>query len=324
VSDILVVSVDGTIGWRNAADELVGALSRAGAEVRRVSAGPLPRVRTFALTDFVQARAARVACMRVLAEHQPAAVVYCSITSALLWPRPGAIWLDSIAAENRPGRHGVWQRVVERRRLRQTPLVLAMSPRSLAPLRYPHPPTVVVPTPIEAPDSGEGVRDIAALTYAGNPQKRRLEFVLNSWAKARRPGETLLVTGIEGRPTADGVELTGKLPASEFRSLLRRSRVFLAAPTHEDYGIAPLEALAAGCIVATTPAPGPYPARDIARELDPRLVTDELFRAARTALDDPIPGYAQRAAELLVPFTRAAVDRTVAEEVLPRLLASAA
>ena len=49
--------------------------------------------------------------------------------------------------------------------------------------------------------------------------------------------------------------------------------------------------------------------------------SDDLPGALRAALDDPVPGYADRAAELLAPFSRTAVDRTVADEVLPRLLA---
>ena len=83
--------------------------------------GPVPEVRTFALTDLVQARAARRVCERAIAEHDPAALIYCSITAALLWPRPGALWVDALAAENRPGRHGIWQRTVERRRLAEAP-----------------------------------------------------------------------------------------------------------------------------------------------------------------------------------------------------------
>jgi hypothetical protein len=39
----------------------------------------------------------------------------------------------------------------------------------------------------------------------------------------------------------------------------------------------------------------------------------------RTALDDPSPGYAQRAREALAPWAPAAVDRLVAERLLPRL-----
>ncbi len=117
-ADVLVVSAANTTGWRVVGRGAGGARWRAPA---RVSSWPqrLPRrrVRTFALTDLVQARAARRAALEGIARHDPRAIVYCSITAALLWPRPGAIFLDSLAAENRPGRHGIWQRPVERRRL---------------------------------------------------------------------------------------------------------------------------------------------------------------------------------------------------------------
>jgi len=47
-----------------------------------------------------------------------------------------------------------------------------------------------------------------------------------------------------------------------------------------------------------------------------------LAGAIRAALDDPAPDYAARALDALAPFRGAAVDRTVAEALLPRLLAS--
>jgi glycosyltransferase involved in cell wall biosynthesis len=105
-----------------------------------------------------------------------------------------------------------------------------------------------------------------------------------------------------------------------FRRLLSRARVFIAAPRREDFGIAPLEALAQGCLLVSTPAPGPYPALALARELDARLVDEDLARAVRTALDHPLAGYAERAAALLAPFRRERIDGTIAREVLPRLL----
>jgi hypothetical protein len=323
-TDILIVSVGGTTGWRASAAELAASLSRVGASVASVSAGTLPRVRTFALTDLVAARAARRAGARGIAEHDPGVVVYCSITAALLWPAPGAIWLDCTAAENRPGRHGVWQRVVEKRRLRQAPLVLAMSERALAPSVASDldDGVVVVPTPVERSGPESQPRDIDALTYAGDPEKKRLDYVLAVWARARRDGETLVVAGTDKLPGVEGVEFAGRLAPTEYRALLRRARVFVAAPRREDYGIAPLEALADGCMLVSAPAPGAYPALDLARELDPRLVGRDLASALRAALDDPAPGYAERASELLVPFSRGAVDRTLAGEVLPRLLAT--
>ncbi|MGP0049763.1 MAG: glycosyltransferase [Solirubrobacteraceae bacterium] len=315
--DVLIVSVGATTGWRASTRELQAAFAAAGARVGIIDAGPVAQVRTFMLTDFVQARAARRACRRALTQHDAAAIVYCSMTAALLWPRPGAIWLDAIAAENRPGRHGVWQRVVERQRLVQAPLVMTMAPYAL-PRRAAD--AVVVPTPVEASGPAPAVRDVDVLAYAADPVKRRLDLILDAWARARRGGETLVVAGLDRSSAPAGVRFAGRLAPAQYRELVRRARVFVAAPRREDFGIAALEALADGCRLVTTPSPGPYPALRLARELDPRLVADELAPAIRTALDDPAPGYGERASELMAPFSRAAVTATIAGHVLPRLL----
>ena len=321
---ILVVNVEGTTGWGLAAAGLVAALRRAGAEVELVGTGPVPTVRTFALTDLTQAWMARRSCARALSRSEPAAIIYCSITASLLWPRPGVIWLDSIAAENRPGRHGIWQRVVERRRLREAPLVLTMSARALDPLGDRRPESFVIPVPIDASSPGAeppAKRDIDVLTYAGNPEKKRLRFILGEFSRMRREGERLVVAGIDRiDDPPGGVEVAGRLAPEAYRALLRRARVFAAAPVREDYGIAPLEALADGCMLVTTPAPGPYPALDLARALDPRLVGDDLAACLRTALDDPTEGYAERATELLDAFSLESVARTLRERVIPRML----
>jgi glycosyltransferase involved in cell wall biosynthesis len=107
---------------------------------------------------------------------------------------------------------------------------------------------------------------------------------------------------------------------AEYRALLRRARVFVAAPRYEEYGIAQLEALADGCRLVTTAAQGGYAALPLARALDPRLVGDDLARALRTALDDPAPGYAERARAALAPWAPAAVDELVRERLLPALV----
>jgi glycosyltransferase involved in cell wall biosynthesis len=120
------------------------------------------------------------------------------------------------------------------------------------------------------------------------------------------------------------VRFAGALPRAEYRALLRRARVFVTAPRREDHGIAQLEALADGCALVTTAAPGPYAALPIARALDPRLVGDDVAAALRTALDDPAEGYAERAAGALRPYSHAEVDRVVAGALLPRLLDSRA
>jgi hypothetical protein len=318
--DVLVVSTGATPGWRAAAGELTDSLSRAGADVRAVITRPGRQVRTFMLTDFVQARSVRDSATRAIAEHEPRSIVYCSMTAALLWPRPGAIWLDAIAAQNRPGRHGVWQRRIERRRLGEAPVVMLWSERAIQPLRAPQLETILVPVPVAPSGPPGATRDIDAITYAGDPVKRQLEHVLETWSRARRGAETLLVAGIDSQRELPGVRFAGRLAPDEYRRLLRRARLFIAAPKREDYGMAPLEALADGCMLASTPAPGGYPALDLARELDPRLVAEDLAPAIRAALDLPLPGYGERARELLAPFGRDRVDATIRRRVLPRLL----
>lgn len=319
---VLVVTLGTTPGWSASARELTDAFARAGAEARLVGTAPGRSVRTFMLTDYGQARAARRTVLRTLAGWPADALVYCSITAALLWPRPGGIWLDSLAAENRPGRHGVWQRVLERRRLAGAPVVMTMADDSLQPLSSRRrPPAITVPVPVAPSGPPASQRDIDVLAYAGDPVKRRLELILEAWSRARRSAETLVVTGTGPVGAPPGVRFTGRLDPDAYRALVRRARVFVAAPRREDFGIAPLEALADGCLLVTTPSPGPYPALRLARELDPRLVSEDLAPALRIALDDPRPGYGDRAARLLQPFSRAAVERTVAERVLPRLLA---
>lgn len=299
--------------------------------------------------------------MAELARTPARALIYSTTTAALLWPRPGAIRFDAPAAANRPGRHGLWQRPLERRRLREAPLLIAQSEGALlevpAAVRDARPPesTLVLPVPVEpsgshetptlcetglretptlcethkSHDTRDAVRDIAAITYAANPSKKGLDIVLDAWRGAGKPGEELLVAGVEERELrslgyalpAAGVRVVGMLAHDEYRALLRRTRAYVCAARREDYGIAQLEALADGCMLVTTPSPGPYAALPIARELDARLVGNDLGAAIRVALDAPSSGYAERALSAIAPFRRDAVDRLVAERLLSRLLA---
>jgi glycosyltransferase involved in cell wall biosynthesis len=348
-ADVLIVSLGSTAGLRIADEELRASLQRAGASVRVVSAPPPRRMRTLVLTDLAWARAARTQARRALASRAPPQarpalasaarphVIYSTTTAALLWPTPGAIRFDAPAAGNRPGRHGLWQRPLERRRVGQAPLLLPWSTGSMSELPRAAAPdgrVVVVPVPVEASGAttAPGDRDIAVLTYAANPHKKGLDRVLAAWRAVRAQvpalqGEELLVAGVgerelrEGgwiRAHEEGVRVLGALAPDEYRALLRRARVFACAPRREDYGIAQLEALADGCVLATTPAPGPYAALPIARELDVRLVADDLAQALLVALERPAQDYAARARQALAPFTRAAVDEVVARELLPR------
>jgi glycosyltransferase involved in cell wall biosynthesis len=321
-ADILLVSLGSTGGWRRADSELAAALRRAGAAVEVVTAARPREVRTFVATDLLWALAARRAAAHAIAEHRPRVVLYSTVTAALLWPRPGPIRFDAPAAANRLGRHGLWQRPLERRRLREAPMLVPMSEGALAELPADAAgERLVVPMPVE-PSGISDHRDVAAVTYAANPHKKGLDRVLGAWREASRAGEELIVAGVPpaGRARDARVRYAGFLAADEYRAVLRRARVYATAPRREDYGIAQLEALADGCQVVTTAAPGPYAALPVIRALDPRLVGEDLAVALRTALDDPSPLYAERALEALAPFRQAAVDRLVAEQLLPRLL----
>ena len=107
--------------------------ARAGATVAVARVAHAREPRTFALTDLAWAvparRAARAAFAlraaagdRLLARRPP----------RCCGPSPGAIRFDAPAAGNRPGRHGIWQRPVERRRLAAAPLLLPWSAGALA------------------------------------------------------------------------------------------------------------------------------------------------------------------------------------------------
>jgi glycosyltransferase involved in cell wall biosynthesis len=335
------VTLGSTEGLRVADEEFAESLRRAGAEVTVAQAERPKEVRTLMLTDLGWARAARKAAKRAIIGDGGAkrTVVYSTTTAAMFWPTAGAIRFDAPAAANRPGRHGLWQRPLERKRLREAPLLIPSSEGALKEAEAARPGcgerAVVVPAAVAGSVPGAqgergSERDVAAVTYAANPSKKGFDRVVEAWRRAKRPGERLVVAGVtkeglreSGFETADdSIEIAGKLTHEEYRKLLRRARVFVCAPRREDYGIAQIEALIDGCKLVTTEAPGPYVALPIARELDPRLVGEALDDAIRHALDTPDPGYAERAAKLMAPFGRAAVDRTVAEELLPRLAAT--
>jgi hypothetical protein len=336
--DVLMVSLGATGGLRMADDELYYAFKRLGVSVAVARPFRPEDVPTMMFTDLLWAHATRASAKDMIAQlhRYPArAVIYSSTTAALLWPRTGAIRFDAPAAGNRPGRHGLWQRPLERRRLRQAPLLLPWSEAGLqeAPATARDGDrTLVLPVPVEPSGSPDPDRDIDAITYAANPSKKGLDRVLSAWQSVRLDSEELVVAGASAQDLEragisvpeeeEGVIVVGPMAAPHYRALLRRARVFVCAPRREDYGIAQLEALADGCQLVTTPAPGPYVALPLARELDPRLVGEDLGVALRAALDDPTPDYAARALELMAPFARDAVDRLIADEMLPRLFAN--
>jgi hypothetical protein len=117
VTDVVVVSLGSTGGWR--ARTPSSRLRSSGRERQRSWRRRSARrdVRTYALTDLVWARAARAAAQPRSTSTRRARSCTPRPTAALLWPRPGAIRFDTLARDSRPGRHGFWQRPLERRRL---------------------------------------------------------------------------------------------------------------------------------------------------------------------------------------------------------------
>ena len=332
--DVLIVSLGGTAGLREADAELAGSLQRAGATVVVAASGRPREWRTVAAIELAWAVNARRAARAAIAAHRPRAVLYSSTTAALLGPAPGAIRFDAPAAGNRPGRHGIWQRRVERARFEDAPLLVPWSEGGLAEAPKPHADAVVVPVPV-AP-SGMSTPPTRATSRRSRtaPTRRRRGWTAcwrrgrgtrdparSSWSRGSTRRRAPRGCAAPASPSAGGgrVRFAGMLSRPDYRALLRRARVFLAAPRREDYGIAQLEALADGCMLVTTPSPGPYAALPIAHALDPRLVTLRLD--IRAALDEPSEGYAERAAAALAAFSPEEVDRVVARDLLPLLLA---
>jgi glycosyltransferase involved in cell wall biosynthesis len=339
--DIALVSLGTTPGLRRSDEAFAGLVRRAGAscEIVPVRIGASGRLRRHAaVTDLVEALAARRSARGVEAR----AVVYSTITAALLQPRGGSgipygIRFDATAALNRPGPAGAWQRRVERGVLERARLLMPVSlgaEEGIAGVDRPH---VRVPIPIE-PIEGAAERDIDAVAYASYPRKRGLELLCAAWAEAAPAGARLVIGGA-GRQKGlawlrrhritepPGVEWAGELPRDEWLDRVRRARLYLNASRWEDFGIAPMEALSAGTPLVTVPTPGSFEALPLARELDPRLVAvdssgDALGVAIRAGLgldDDERTAYARRAAKLLEPYREDAVARVVADEVLPGL-----
>jgi glycosyltransferase involved in cell wall biosynthesis len=340
--DIALVSLGTTFGWRNADAAFAGYVREAGAscEVIEMSLGALGKLRRgMALTDLVEAWGARRAAAGVDAR----AVVYSSVTAALLQPprAPYAVRFDTLAALNRPGLGGAWQRSREKDSLAKAKLLLPMSEqvaRAARGLVDDAPQAVVVPPPVARAEPQAG-RDLDAAAYAGNPHKRGLELLCEAWSSAAPAGARLVIGGVNagearrrlrrtGVAEPEGVEWVGPVSGQRWLEIVARARVFVNASRYEDWGLAQMEALAAGTPLVTVPTPGPNAALPLARRLAPELVAGErsapaLASALRTGLalaSASRRAYAERAAELLRPYEREVVARVVAEDVVPFLL----
>lgn len=347
--DVLLVSLGTTHGLRLADAALVELLREAGASVASVVTGlgrgaAVARLGpgAYPLTDLVQAAAARRALRAGVSEHRPRAVVFSTTTAALLageLDRPFAVWLDSPAVLNRPGRRSALTHRIERRCLAAASLVLPWSPAAQRALPAGSAASVVLPPPIPDRAEPEGPRERIAVAYAAGPRDKGLDLLCRAWVAAALSNTRLVVFGLDvdaaraflrraDTPEPPGVEWRGLAPAPEVRAALRRATAFVSATRWEDFGLVQLEALTDGALLVCAPAGGAFPALDLARSLDPALVAAErtpaaLATAIHTAFDRNEPAraaYSDAATEELRRYRPDVVARTVATEVLPRLL----
>jgi Glycosyl transferases group 1 len=345
--DILLLSLGTTLGWRAADAVFVEQLREAGASVvlSTVRIGASGRLRrAYPVTDLVEAVAARRALRAVLGRQRPRALVISSTTAAMLAGVEGlpyAVRLDAPARINRPGAHNAVLHALERRALARARLVLPWSRAALAALPEGAGRAVVVPPPIAPSGQPAAERERLAVAYTPDVKAKGLDVVVGAWARADLVDARLLVFGVDrdralahlhrtGTPLPGDVEFRGKTPATDFRDALRRARAYVGGARWEDYGMAPLEALADGALLVTVPSGGPFEALAPARELAPELVAgavdpEPLALALRAAFDmsgERVARYQARAAELVEPYRPEAVQRTVREQVLPALLAA--
>jgi Glycosyl transferases group 1 len=344
-ADVLLLSLGTTLGWHVSDSLFVEQLRRAGVRVEPVAVriGASGRLRrAYPVTDLVEAAAARRALAAALGRHSPRAVVISTTTAAMLADPGGlpyAVRLDAPACLNRPGPQNAALHALERRALARARLVLPWSEAARAALPAGHAPAIVVPPPIERSDDLPWRRDRLAVAYTPDVKAKGLEIVCGAWAGAGIRDAALEVFGVEREPALahlrrsgvavpEQVEFRGKTPPEQFRAALRLARVYVGGARWEDFGQAPLEALADGALVATVPSGGPFEALALARELAPELVAEAVNAAAlatalRAAFELPearVASYRANAARLLERFRGEAIARTVAAEVVPALL----
>jgi Glycosyl transferases group 1 len=343
--DVLLLSLGTTLGWRAADAILVEQLRHAAVSVEAatVRMGASARLRrAYPVTDLVEALAARRALLAALRRHRPRSLVISSTTAAMLAGAEGlpyAVRLDAPARLNRPGLRNRGLHALERRALGRARVVLPWSRAARAALPEGAARAIVVPPPI-APSGEHGAdRERLAVAYTPDVKAKGLDVVCAAWAEAGLEGARLSVFGVEheralahlrrtGLAPPAGVEFRGKTPAREFRAALRRARAYVGGARWEDFGMAPLEALADGALLVTVPSGGPFEALSLARQLAPELVTDSVaagplapaLRAAFALPDERVARYRAEAAGLLEPFRPDAVQRVVTEQVVPALL----
>jgi hypothetical protein len=332
------------------ADELLlEQLRRAGASATAVSVGrgAADRLRRgYPLNDLVEMHAARRAARTAVERHEPRALIVSSTTAAMLLPAlpvPYAVRFDAPARLNRPGARNAFLHPLEQRAMRRARLTIPFGEAGAEALPEGAARAVVVPPPVDPSSPGGGLdpaqRERVAVAYVPDPKAKGLDVLVAGWAAAAIPDARLEVFGLDadwarahlrrsGVPEPATLDLRGTVPAAEFRARLRAAHAYVAGARWEDWGQAPLEALADGALLATVPSGGPYEGLRLARRLDPSLVASEVDGAAlapaiRATFEMPperVREYRQHAAELMRPYRSETVQKTVSSELLPALL----
>jgi glycosyltransferase involved in cell wall biosynthesis len=344
--DVLLVSLGTTLGWRVADRMLLAQLERAGAttEAVTVGRGATDRLRRgYPVNDLVEMYAARRAVRTAVERHEPRALIVSSTTASMLLPRlpiPYAVRFDAPARLNRPGARNAPLRALERRAMSRARVTIPFSVAGGEALPEGAARAVVVSPPIDPSSEGPPIeRERVAVAYVSDPKAKGLDVLVAGWAEAAVDGARLEVYGLDpdwarshlrrsGIEEPGSLDLQGTVDAEDFRAALRRARVFIHGARWEDWGQAPLEALADGALLATVPAGGPYEGVRLARQLDESLVADRIdptalapaIHAAFELPDERVRAYREHAAELLRPYRSEAVQETVERELIPALL----
>jgi glycosyltransferase involved in cell wall biosynthesis len=344
--DVLLVSLGTTLGWRVADRMLLDQMERAGAstDVVAIGRGATDALRRgYPVNDVVEMYAARRAVRTAVERLEPRALIVSSTTAAMLLPSlpiPYGVRFDAPARLNRPGARNAFLRSLERRAMSRARVTIPFSIAGGEALPDGAARPVVVSPPIDP--SSEDLpqeRERTAVAYVPDPKAKGLDVVVRGWSEAAVEGARLRVYGLDPDrarahlkrtrvPEPGSLDLPGMAEAAEFRRALRRARVFIHGARWEDWGQAPLEALADGALLATVPAGGPYEGLRLARQLDPALVAERIdgsalapaIRAAFELPDERVSAYRERASELLRPYRSEAVQETVERELLPALL----
>jgi glycosyltransferase involved in cell wall biosynthesis len=344
--DVLLVSLGTTLGWRVADRMLLSQIERAGSTTQAVAVGRGANDalrRGYPVNDLVEMYAARRAVRTAVERFEPRAVIVSSTTASMLLPRlpmPYGVRFDSPARLNRPGTRNALLRSLERRAMSRARVTIPFSTAGADALPDGAARAVVVSPPID-PSSDEPSHqgDRTAVAYVPDPKAKGLDVLARGWSEAAIDGARLDVYGLDPDwarshlrrtkvPKPDSLALPGMVDARDFRAALRRAHVFIHGARWEDWGQAPLEALADGVLLATVPAGGPYEGLRLARRLDPALVANRIdgsalapaIRAAFEMPEERVTDYRERATDLLRPYRSDSVQETVERELLPALL----